>query len=67
MPVQSDYLDLWLMQFDAAATAQLPCPRENQPWTAAAAAAAAAARMISVECTNKGDATASDGARAHRV
>ena len=57
---ESDYLGLWLMQFDVAATMQLPCPREKQLRTAAA-------RMISVECTNKGDAAASDGARAHRV
>ena len=50
---------LWLKQFDVAATMQLPCPREKQLRTAA--------RMISVECTNTGDAAASDGARAHRV
>ena len=61
MPFQSDYLSLWLKQFDVAATMQLPCPREKQLRTAAAA------RMISVECTSKGDAAASDGARAHRV
>ena len=60
MPFQSDYLGLWLKQFDVAATMQLPCPREKQLRTAEA-------RMISVECTNKGDAAASDGARAHRV
>ena len=60
MPFQSDYLGLWLNQFDVAATMQLPCPREKQLQTAAA-------RMISVECTSTGDAAASDGARAHRV
>ena len=60
MPFQSDYLGLWLKQFDVAATMHLPCPRKKQLRTAAA-------RMISVECTNKGDAAASDGARAHRV
>ena len=60
MPFESDYLGLWLKQFDVAATLQLPCPREKQLRTAAA-------RMISVNCTNKGDAAASDGARAHRV
>ena len=60
MPFQSDYLGLWLKQFDVAATMQLPCPREKQLRTAAAS-------MISVECTNKGDAAASDEARAHHV
>ena len=60
VPFQSDHLGLWLKQFDVAATMQLPCPREKQLRTAAA-------RMISVECSNKGDAAASDGARAHRV
>ena len=60
MPFQSDYLGLWLKHFDVAAAMQLPCPREKQLRTAAA-------RMISVESTNKGDAAASDGARAHRV
>ena len=54
MPAQSDYLGLWLKQFDAAATMQLPGPREKQLWTAAA-------RMISVEYTSNGGATASDG------
>ena len=56
MPFQSDYLGLWLKQFDVAAAMQLPCPREKQLRTQAA-------RMISVECTYKGDAAASDGAR----
>ena len=60
MPFRSDYLGLRLKQLDIAATVQLPCPREKQLRTAAA-------RMISVECTNKGDAAASYGARAHRV
>ena len=60
MPFQSDYLGLWLKQFDVAAAMQLPCPRAKQ-------LRRQAARMISVECTYKGDAAASDGARAHRV